>query len=52
MGESDGHAGRGTRCIAIVGPYLSGKTTLLESDPCTDGYDYAPGDDRRGKYGR
>ncbi len=31
MGESDGHAGRGTRCIAIVGPYLSGKTTLLES---------------------
>ena len=21
----------GTRCVALVGPYLSGKTTLLES---------------------
>src|SRR5262245_58488850 len=24
-------AGRGTRCIALIGPFLSGKTTLLES---------------------
>lgn len=31
MGESDSHAGRGSRCIAIIGPYLSGKTTLLEA---------------------
>ncbi|MGE5510223.1 MAG: elongation factor G [Bacteroidota bacterium] len=31
MGQSDGSAGRSARCIAIVGPYLSGKTTLLES---------------------
>lgn len=31
MGESGGQAGRGTRCIALVGPYLSGKTTLLEA---------------------
>ena len=30
----DTHSGRGPsgpRCIALVGPYLSGKTTLLES---------------------
>ena len=36
MGTSDGpqggHAsGRSTRCIALIGPYLSGKTTLLEA---------------------
>ncbi|WP_088343166.1 MULTISPECIES: elongation factor G [Rhodomicrobium] len=31
MGESGGLAGRSTRCIALVGPYLSGKTTLLEA---------------------
>lgn len=31
MGESGGQAGRGARCIALVGPYLSGKTTLLEA---------------------
>lgn len=31
MGESGGQAGRGSRCIALVGPYLSGKTTLLEA---------------------
>ncbi len=36
MGTSDGplsgHAsGRSSRCIALVGPYLSGKTTLLEA---------------------
>lgn len=31
MGKSDGRAGRSARCIALVGPYLSGKTTLLES---------------------
>ncbi len=29
--ESRGSAGRGTRCIALVGPFLSGKTTLLEA---------------------
>jgi elongation factor G len=31
MGSSDGPAGRTARCIALVGPYLSGKTTLLEA---------------------
>ncbi len=31
MGESGGQSGKGTRCIALVGPYLSGKTTLLEA---------------------
>ena len=31
MGQSDGGAGRSSRCIALVGPYLSGKTTLLEA---------------------
>ncbi len=31
MGQPDGPDGRGARCIAIVGPYLSGKTTLLEA---------------------
>lgn len=31
MGKSEGHEGRGTRCIALVGPYLSGKTSLLEA---------------------
>ena len=36
MGTSDGpkgsgDRGRGSRCIALVGPYLSGKTTLLEA---------------------
>lgn len=31
MGQSDGRVGRSARCIAIVGPYLSGKTTLLEA---------------------
>ncbi len=31
MGDKDGHTGQGARCIAIVGPYLSGKTTLLEA---------------------
>lgn len=31
MGDKDGQDGQGTRCIAIVGPYLSGKTTLLEA---------------------
>ena len=28
MGSSDGPAGRSARCIALVGPYLGGKTTL------------------------
>jgi elongation factor G len=31
MGLSDGPKGRSARCIALVGPYLSGKTTLLEA---------------------
>ena len=31
MGQATGHANRSPRCIALVGPYLSGKTTLLES---------------------
>ena len=31
MGQSGGSAGRSSRCIALVGPYLSGKTTLLEA---------------------
>ncbi len=31
MGENNGRHAMGPRCIAIVGPYLSGKTTLLES---------------------
>lgn len=35
MGEANGGQGagpaRGPRCIAVVGPYLSGKTTLLEA---------------------
>lgn len=31
MGQSAGSTGRSSRCIALVGPYLSGKTTLLEA---------------------
>ena len=31
MGQNAGSAGRSSRCIALVGPYLSGKTTLLEA---------------------
>ena len=31
MGKTDGASGRSARCIALVGPYLSGKTTLLEA---------------------
>ncbi len=31
MGTSIGNESRGPRCIALVGPYLSGKTTLLEA---------------------
>ena len=36
MGQSDGPrggqvSGRSSRCIALIGPYLSGKTTLLEA---------------------
>src|SRR6476469_5759004 len=31
MGENGGSAARSSRCIALVGPYLSGKTTLLEA---------------------
>ncbi len=31
MGQSDGRGGGTARLIALVGPYLSGKTTLLEA---------------------
>ncbi len=31
MGSSSGHASRSPRCIALVGPYVSGKTSLLEA---------------------
>lgn len=31
MDQKGGGAARGPRCIALVGPYLSGKTTLLEA---------------------
>jgi len=31
MGKADGPRGRSARCIALIGPYLSGKTTLLEA---------------------
>ncbi len=31
MGQSHSQAGSAPRCIALVGPYLSGKTSLLES---------------------
>jgi elongation factor G len=31
MGQAQGRPARSARCIALVGPYLSGKTTLLEA---------------------
>ncbi len=31
MGQSGGASSRGPRCIALVGPFQSGKTTLLEA---------------------
>ena len=31
MGQNGGSAARSSRCIALVGPYLSGKTSLLEA---------------------
>ena len=31
MGKAQGQLARSARCIALVGPYLSGKTTLLEA---------------------
>lgn len=31
MGDDGGRSVRGSRCIAVVGPYQSGKTTLLEA---------------------
>lgn len=31
MGQTRGQDGRSPRCIALVGPYLSGKTSLLEA---------------------
>ena len=31
MDQNNGRRPTGSRCIALVGPYLSGKTTLLEA---------------------
>jgi elongation factor G len=31
MGESGRGVGKGPRCVALVGPYMSGKTTLFEA---------------------
>src|SRR5262245_16556550 len=31
MGQNGGKTARSSRCIALVGPFLSGKTTLLEA---------------------
>src|SRR5260370_19329316 len=31
MGQNGGTSPRGPRCIALVGPFQSGKTTLLEA---------------------
>ncbi|MEC9369062.1 MAG: elongation factor G [Pseudomonadota bacterium] len=31
MGQQQGQGGTSPRCIALIGPYLSGKTTLLEA---------------------
>lgn len=31
MGQNGSKSGRSSRCIALVGPFLSGKTTLLEA---------------------
>ena len=31
MEQQNGRRAAGARCIALVGPYLSGKTTLLET---------------------
>ena len=31
MGQAQGQGGQSPRCIALVGPYLSGKTTLMEA---------------------
>ncbi|MGL4525470.1 MAG: hypothetical protein ACRCUC_00685, partial [Aestuariivirga sp.] len=31
MDSTNGRRTPGSRCIALVGPYLSGKTTLLEA---------------------
>jgi elongation factor G len=30
-GANSEHSGRGARCVALIGPFLSGKTTLLEA---------------------
>ena len=31
MDQANGRRPSGSRCVALVGPYLSGKTTLLEA---------------------
>uniref|UniRef100_UPI0037834F20 GTP-binding protein n=1 Tax=Aestuariivirga sp. TaxID=2650926 RepID=UPI0037834F20 len=31
MDQANGRRPQGSRCVALVGPYLSGKTTLLEA---------------------
>src|SRR5665213_682693 len=37
MGQAQGQPARSARCIALVGPYLSGKTRLLEAIPARAG---------------
>ncbi len=43
MPDPEGPAGRGPRTIALVGPYLSGKTTLLEAMLARTGVIARPG---------
>ena len=46
MAENGGTGPRGPRCIALVGPFQSGKTTLLEGDSGAHRRDPAPGHGR------
>ena len=43
MGQSASPAGRSSRCIALIGPYSSGKTTLLDSILARTGAIVRPG---------
>ena len=64
MGQAQGQPARSARCIALVGPYLSGKTTLLEAILARTGaigrqgtmteavIDYATGDERTSAFVR
>ena len=51
MAENGGTGPRGPRCIALVGPFQSGKTTLLEGNSGAHRRDRAPGH-RRGRLDR